>query len=44
MDFFDEEFRKENGDWKKVVRRYLYEQDRPLFYGLVGGRMFDSMP
>ncbi|KAF2165978.1 hypothetical protein M409DRAFT_55335 [Zasmidium cellare ATCC 36951] len=37
MDFFDEEFRKKNGDWKKVVHNYLFEQDRPLMNGLVGG-------
>ncbi|KAK4494415.1 hypothetical protein PRZ48_014713 [Zasmidium cellare] len=37
MDFFDEEFRKENGDWKKVVHNYLFEQKPPLMNGLVGG-------
>ncbi|KAF7186961.1 Questin oxidase [Pseudocercospora fuligena] len=37
VDFFDEEFRKENGDWKKVVERYLYEGERPLMNGLIGG-------
>lgn len=38
VDFFDDEFQRENGDWKKVLSNYLYEQEKPLMNGLIGGR------
>lgn len=37
VDFFDDEFQREDGDWKKVLSNYLYEQDKPLMNGLIGG-------
>jgi Questin oxidase-like len=40
VDFFDEEVRKHNGDWEKVVQNYLYTDPEPLINGFCGGRKF----
>ncbi|KAK5082213.1 hypothetical protein LTR05_007357 [Lithohypha guttulata] len=37
VDFFDEEVRKNDGDWEKVVQEYLYSGPEPLINGLCGG-------
>ena len=36
VDFFDKEFEKASGDWKKVTEEYLFGQEM-LMNGLVGG-------
>lgn len=38
VDYFDDEFQRANGDWKKIVSKYLFEQEKPLMNGLIGGR------
>jgi hypothetical protein len=37
VDYFDREFAKANGDWKKVTEEYLFDPDKLLMNGLVGG-------
>ncbi|KIX07444.1 uncharacterized protein Z518_02097 [Rhinocladiella mackenziei CBS 650.93] len=37
VDFFDDEVRKNNGDWEKVVQEYLYTGSEPLINGFCGG-------
>lgn len=37
VDYFDREFAKANGDWKKVAEEYLFAPDKLLMNGLVGG-------
>lgn len=40
VDFFDEEVRKNNGDWEKVVQEFLYTGSEPLINGFCGGCKF----
>ncbi|EXJ66450.1 uncharacterized protein A1O5_10602 [Cladophialophora psammophila CBS 110553] len=37
VDFFDDEVRKNGGDWEKVVQEYLYSGAEPLINGFCGG-------
>lgn len=38
MDFFDEETKRNGGDWKRVVDKYLFSGNEPLVNGILGGR------
>lgn len=38
MDFFDEETKRNGGDWKEVVDKYLFSGNEPLANGILGGR------
>ena len=40
VDFFDDEVRKNNGDWERVVQEYLYSGIEPIINGFCGGRKF----
>ncbi|KIX94732.1 uncharacterized protein Z520_09422 [Fonsecaea multimorphosa CBS 102226] len=37
VDFFDDEVRRNGGDWEKVVHEYLYSGAEPLINGFCGG-------
>ncbi|KAK7177866.1 hypothetical protein PSPO01_16089 [Paraphaeosphaeria sporulosa] len=37
VEFFDEEVKRRNGDWKSVVEEYLYDTSAPIINGLAGG-------
>lgn len=38
VDFFDEETKRNGGDWKRVVDKYLFSGNEPLVNGILGGR------
>jgi len=38
VDFFDNEIKQRNGDWKGVLDEYLYATSEPIINGLTGGR------
>lgn len=40
VDFFDEEVKARNGDWKSVLEEYLYATSEPIINGFAGGREF----
>ncbi|QKX62864.1 uncharacterized protein TRUGW13939_10029 [Talaromyces rugulosus] len=37
VDFFDKEIKRVKGDWKQVLRTYLFTGSQPLVNGLAGG-------
>ncbi|KAJ5612512.1 hypothetical protein N7510_005706 [Penicillium lagena] len=37
VQYFDEELKRNNGDWKKVLRQYLFPRPEPLINGFSGG-------
>jgi len=41
VDFFDEEVKERNGEWKSVLEEYLYDTAEPIINGFAGGRTFD---
>lgn len=34
LDFFEEELVKANGDWRKLLQKYMFEGDMPLATGI----------
>lgn len=38
VDYFDREFAKADGDWKRITEEYLFAPDKLLMNGVVGGR------
>lgn len=40
--YFDKEIERNNGDWKKVLKDYLFPGPEPLINGFAGGRRFPS--
>jgi hypothetical protein len=43
VDFFDEEIARLNGDWKQVVKTYLFTGPQPLINGYAGGRKSNTI-
>lgn len=39
VDFFDEEIKRNDGDWNRVVHNYLFSGPEPIVNGGIGGRM-----
>ncbi|KAJ5833271.1 hypothetical protein N7474_001582 [Penicillium riverlandense] len=37
VDFFDDEVKRNNGDWKIVLQQYLFSGPEPLINGFIGG-------
>jgi hypothetical protein len=44
VDFFDEEIKQQDGDWKRVLKSYLFSGSKPLINGYAGGRKFNVLP
>lgn len=42
VQYFDKEIERNNGDWKKVLKDYLFPGPEPLINGFSGGRTFPS--
>jgi hypothetical protein len=38
VDLFDQERQRNDGDFKKVVEKYLFSGNEPLVNGILGGR------
>lgn len=38
VDFFDQQIKDNEGDWRKVLQKYLFTGSEPLINGFVGGR------
>lgn len=38
VDFFDEEIKRQAGDWREVLKSYLFSGSQPLINGYAGGR------
>jgi hypothetical protein len=38
VDFFDEEIKRQDGDWRQVLKSYLFSGSQPLINGYAGGR------
>ena len=43
MDYFDREFARADGDWKKVAEEYLFAPDHMLMNGVVGGCEYTTL-
>jgi hypothetical protein len=41
--YFDDEIKRNNGDWKKVLKEYLFPGPEPLINGCSGGRTFQAL-
>jgi hypothetical protein len=37
VDFFDEEIKQQDGDWRRVLKSYLFSGSKPLINGYAGG-------
>jgi hypothetical protein len=42
VQYFDRELERNNGDWKALLREYLFPGPEPLINGFCGGRTLPS--